>query len=206
MSMQFDGIERRVSPSMVVGVGASAGGVEALCALVGALPESFGGSMIVVLHTSSKGIGTLVNVLGRAGALHVEMATDRTVLRRQTIYVAPHDRQLVLTGRLIRLTDDPPQHGYRPAIDATFASLASFHGLAAGVLLSGTLSDGTRGLLVLKAAGGTALVQDPAEAQHAGMIRSAQRAVAIDATLPVLGLAARLVKSSLDLDTRQPAV
>jgi two-component system chemotaxis response regulator CheB len=199
MVTHFDGSRRDAAATIVVGLGASAGGIEAISELLEALPPTFGGSVIVVLHITAVGADVLPGVLARASRLPVLVPQDFEVLREGTVYVAPHDRQLVVERRAIRLVDSPPVNGYRPAIDTLLASLSTFDGPAVGVVLSGTLDDGSRGLQRLKEAGGTAIVQDPDEAQHRGMIVSAQKAVAVDATLPVSEIARTLV----GLDSRR---
>lgn len=181
---------------MVIGLGASAGGVEALAALVRDLPPTLEAAVLVVLHISPAGTSVLSQILDRAGPLPAVAAADGEPLRRGTIYVAPPDRHLRVEDGSIALSAGPRENGHRPAIDPTFRSVAAYGGNAVGAILSGTRDDGTQGLARIKAAGGTVLVQDPQEALFPAMIVSALTNVDVDETLPVAGIARRLAELS----------
>lgn len=176
----------------VIGVGASAGGVEALRSLVRALPDGFRAPLLVVLHISPTGASALAQILDRSTRLSVVTAADGMRLRAGCIYVAPPDRHLLVADGVVQLSAGPREHGLRPAIDPLMRSLAALGTRAIGVILSGTLDDGTQGLVHLKAAGGTALVQTPDEAAYDGMVRSAIANVDVDEVLPVAAIATRL--------------
>lgn len=184
------------APEVVIGLGASAGGVEALTSLVRELPASLDAALLVVLHISPAGTSVLAQILDRAGPLPAVAATDGAPLRRGTIYVAPPDRHLYVEEGAIRLSSGPRENGHRPAIDPTFRSLAAYGADAVGVILSGTRDDGTQGLARIKAAGGTTLVQDPREALFKPMIESALAHADVDAALPAAALARRLTDLS----------
>jgi two-component system, chemotaxis family, protein-glutamate methylesterase/glutaminase len=185
---------RTREPEIVV-VGASAGGVEALTVLVAALPASYGGAIFVVLHTPPGATSELPAILGRAGALPAEHARDGAAIEGGRISVAPPGSHLLVGHESVALGGGAPEHGHRPAIDALFRSAALAHGpRVTGVVLSGVLSDGTSGLQAVVAAGGSALVQDPAQAGFADMPQSAATAVGAAARiLPVRAIAAALV-------------
>jgi two-component system chemotaxis response regulator CheB len=171
-------------------VGFSAGGIEPLLRLVGALPADFPGSVFVVHHFPPQSISALPNILQRASALDVAQAVDGDAIVPGRICVARPDQHLVLTGGRIRCTNGPREQGHRPAIDPLFRSAARVFGpRVAGVILSGTLDDGTVGLIEVKARGGLALVQEPEEAAYPGMIMSAIRSVAVDHVAPARELA-----------------
>ena len=174
-------------------VGFSAGGIEPLLRLVGALPADFPGAMFVVHHFPPQSVSALPNILQRASALHVAQAVDGAAILPGHICVARPDQHLVLTGGRIQCTNGPREQGHRPAIDPLFRSAARVFGpRVVGVILSGTLDDGTVGLIEIKARNGLALVQEPEEAAYPGMIMSALRNVAVDHVAPARELAAIL--------------
>lgn len=182
-------------PVEVVVVGASAGGVEALRALVSALPRAFPAAVLVVLHVAQAGTSVLPDILQRAATLPVATAADGEPLLRGHVYVAPPGCHLLVDGGNARLTHGPRENGHRPAIDPLFRSAGEAFGpRAAGVILSGMLDDGTAGLHELKARGGVAIVQDPDTAMYAGMPRSAAEHVAVDALLPLPEIGPALVR------------
>jgi len=171
-------------------VGASAGGVEALKAFAAGLPADLGCPVVVVLHLSSTGTSVLPAILERAGALPALAARDGDELRPGHLYVAPPGCHILITPGGLRLSGGPRENGVRPAVDPTMRSAAeSYDRSAVGIVLSGTRDDGTAGLAAIKAGGGRALVQDPVEALHPGMPRSAMAHVSLDAVLPVAGIA-----------------
>jgi two-component system, chemotaxis family, protein-glutamate methylesterase/glutaminase len=182
----------------VVVVGASAGGVEALTELVSKLPADGPLAFLVVLHLPPHGRSMLADILGRHSAVAVRVARDGDRLEPGTIYVAPSDHHLLVESPdTLRVESSPLENGHRPAIDPTMRSAADVFGsAAAGVVLSGTLDDGTSGLRSIKERGGMAVVQDPAEARYSGMPRSALENVAVDAVLPVAQIAAWLVAAA----------
>ena len=195
-----------VAPRVVIGIGASAGGVEALRTLVARLPATLDAAVVVVLHVPSNGTSTLPEILDRAGPLRAAAAVDGEPLVAGRLYTAPPDRHLLVEDGVVRLSAGPRGNGHRPSVDPTFASLAAVYGdRAVGVILSGTRDDGTRGMLAIARAGGTTLLQEPAEALFDGMIRSAERVVDADDVLPVAGLAARIAALSGELTTPAPA-
>ncbi|HWS89919.1 MAG TPA: chemotaxis protein CheB [Pyrinomonadaceae bacterium] len=170
----------------IVVVGTSAGGVEALRALVGGLPADFPGSVFVVMHTAPDSPGVLAQILDRSGPLPAASATNRDRIRPGHIYVAPPDVHLLLEPGRMRLTRGPKENRFRPAIDPLFRSAAQVFGpRVVGVILTGGLDDGTSGLLAIKRLGGVAVVQDPNEAFMPSMPLSALARVEVDYTLPV---------------------
>ena len=165
----------------IVVVGASAGGLEALQALVAGLPSDFPAAVFVVWHISAESPGLLPQILAHHGKLPVRHAEDGAPIKLGTIYVAPPDRHLVLKDDRMRLTRGPKENGFRPAIDPLFRSAALAYGSQViGVILSGALDDGTAGLAAIKSRGGLAVVQDPEEALNPMMPRSAFIHVSVD--------------------------
>jgi two-component system, chemotaxis family, protein-glutamate methylesterase/glutaminase len=170
----------------VVVAGASAGGVEALIALVRSLPVDFPYAVLVVLHVSPAGTSVLPAILGRACRLPVASPADGDELRTGHVYVAPPDAHLVVEDGRLRLSQAPRENGHRPAIDPTMrTAAAAYDGGTIGIVLSGSRDDGTAGLIAIKAGGGTAIAQDPREALYPAMPQSAVAHVELDAVLPV---------------------
>ncbi len=180
---------------IVVAIGASAGGVEALSAFIGALPQSFVAPVLVVLHIGPGRTSVLPDILDRLSHLRIRHAIDGEVVETGRGYVAPPDQHLSVADGRIRLHSEPHDSLHRPAVDPTFRALAEAYGpRAVGVVLSGTLDDGSRGLAAIKTAGGMAFVQDPAECRYDGMPRSAIRATEVDGVLPTAAIAARIAE------------
>jgi two-component system, chemotaxis family, protein-glutamate methylesterase/glutaminase len=175
----------------IVVVGFSAGGIDPLLQLVGALPADFPGAVFVVHHFPPQSVSALPAILKRTTSIAAAQAVDGEAIVPGRIYVARPNHHLLLEGLRVRLTHGPREQGHRPAIDPLFRSAArAFGPRVAGVILSGTLDDGTAGLLEVKARGGLALVQEPEEAAYPGMVLSAIRNVLVDHVAPAreLGL------------------
>jgi two-component system, chemotaxis family, protein-glutamate methylesterase/glutaminase len=178
---------------MVV-IGASAGGVQVLQALVAALPKKIDAAVFIVLHIPVHTPTSLHSVLNAAGPNDVKLAEDGERIAHGTIYVAPTDRHVVIEEGRIRLTRGPRENRVRPCIDVLFRSCALAYGpRVIGVVLSGALDDGTAGLWAIKERGGIALAQDPNESEWPSMPQSAIDHVAVDDVLPVRALAERIV-------------
>jgi two-component system chemotaxis response regulator CheB len=179
----------------IIVVGASAGGVEALLALVRELPADLPAAVCIVLHASEREPSLLPEILRRAGALPVQHARDGEALRRGHIFVAPPNYHLLVQPGRLHVWDGPRENRVRPAADALFRTAAQSYGpRVAGVVLSGTLDDGSAGLVVIKRWGGVAIVQDPQEAGFPGMPESAISTGVVDAILPVSQIAALLTQ------------
>jgi two-component system chemotaxis response regulator CheB len=170
----------------IVVVGASAGGVEALSALVHGLPADLRAALFVVLHTAPKGYSLLPEILARAGNLPAEHPIDASKIEPGHIYVAPPDLHLLISKDRIHLSHGPRENGFRPAVDPLFRSAAeAYDGATIGVVLSGNLADGAAGLRAIKEHGGQTIVQDPDEAPFQSMPTSALELGPVDFTLPV---------------------
>ncbi|GAA4940513.1 two-component system chemotaxis response regulator CheB [Actinomycetospora succinea] len=174
----------------LIGVGASAGGVEALLDLAEGLPADLPAAVFVVLHQLPTAPTVLPNLLGRRCALPVEHGRDGAVVERGRVYVAPPDHHLLVhDGRLV-VSRGPKENGHRPSVDPLFRSLALEAGPSAiGVVLSGMLDDGSAGLLEMVRHGGTAVVQEPEEALFPDMPRAALHQVPGAVVRPVAALA-----------------
>ena len=183
----------------IIAIGASAGGMEALIQLVGTLPADLPAAVFVVWHLSPDSPGILPEILNRNGRLEARNATDWDRVRPRHIYVAPPDHHLLVENGHVRLSRGPRENRFRPAVDVLFRSAAQAYGSKViGVVLSGSLDDGTAGLYAIKHRGGIAIVQDPDEAPFPSMPLSALEHVDVDYTvkLAVMGpLLARLVQA-----------
>jgi two-component system chemotaxis response regulator CheB len=177
----------------IVVVGASAGSVAALQALVAGLPATFPAALLVVLHIPAHTPSQLHFILARAGTLPVTPAEDGEPIVPGHAYVAPADRHLLLEPERLRVTRGPKENRMRPAVDVLFRSAAyTFGPRVIGIVLSGMLDDGTAGLWAIKDRGGMVLVQSPEDAEHDAMPQSALQHVAVDHSLPVAGMPALL--------------
>src|SRR5205809_2114941 len=165
----------------IVVVGASAGGMAALEQLVAGLPRGLPAAVFVVWHLAPGVKSVLPTLLTPAGPLPACNPKDGDRIEPGRIYVGPNDHHMLLENGYIRIARGPKENRFRPAIDPLFRSAAYIYGpRAIGVVLSGALDDGTAGLWAIKLRGGTAVVQDPAEAVHRSMPLSALDNVAVD--------------------------
>ena len=164
--------ERATFP--VVGIGASAGGLEAFSQLLKELPADTGMAFVLIQHLDPTHESRLSDVLSRTTAMPVLTVTDRLPVEPDHVYVIPSNADMTIGGGVLTLTPRAKVDHYRP-IDHFFRSLAQEQQrLAIGVVLSGTGSDGTLGLRAIKAADGITFVQDEKSAKHAGMPESAR--------------------------------
>ena len=189
MATRKDRQEEPESPSngagiAVVGIGASAGGIGALKTLVPLLAPDAGLAYIVVQHLDPAHDSALTSLLARLTKLPVVEIKDRTTIESNRIYVIPPNASLEISGDRLQLGPASKHHGERMTIDVFFASLAHAKAEnAAGIILSGTGSDGTIGLRAIKEHGGLTVAQDHAE--YDGMMRSAVHSGMVDFVLPL---------------------
>src|SRR3954465_11061022 len=170
----------------IVVVGASAGGMQALERRVAGLPADLPAAVFVVWHLAPGVRSVLPAVLNRAGPLPAAFPQDGDPIRPARIYIAPNDHHMLLERGYIRVTKGPKENRFRPAVDPLFRSAAYIYGpRTIGIVLSGALDDGSAGLWAIKLRGGTAIVQDPEDAQHRSMPLNALDNVEADYKLPV---------------------
>jgi two-component system, chemotaxis family, protein-glutamate methylesterase/glutaminase len=168
----------------LVVIGASTGGVEALMQIARDLPADFRAAVLVVLHVPAEGRSNLPAILARSGPLPASHARDGEPIHGGRIYCAPPDHHLVVRDGHIGLTKGPQENLHRPSVDVLFRSAAlARDGRTIGVVLSGALDDGASGLRTIKAAGGIAIVQEPADAVVPGMPTSAMELTKVDHVL-----------------------
>lgn len=166
---ESSGIPQQIGAG-VVAIGASAGGVEALQAVVAGLPADLRAVVLVVLHIPRQAPSALPGILDRAGKLPAVAAEHGIPAQPGTIYVAPADHHLLIRDGHLELSVGPTENGHRPAIDPLFRSAAVAFGAGAiGIVLSGARDDGAAGLTEIVKRGGQAVVQDPDEALHRSM-------------------------------------
>jgi two-component system CheB/CheR fusion protein len=180
----------------VVGIGASAGGIEALREFFAAVPPDLGVAYVVVVHLAPQHESELAAILARRTAMSVVEVNDskQLELKPSCVYVIAPDRKLEINETMIGASPFDEPRGRRAPIDVFFRSLAESHGDAFAVILSGGGSDGAVGAQAVKEAGGLVLVQDPHEAAHDAMPRAVIAAQIADIVLPVRQLAARLAE------------
>jgi two-component system chemotaxis response regulator CheB len=179
----------------IVVIGASAGGVEALKQLIKELPEDLPISLFIVLHVPASGTSVLPRILSKHTSFDTAHAQDRAKIEHGRIYIAPPDSHLLVKRGFVRITRGPKENGFRPAIDPLFRTAARYYGSrVVGVILSGTLDDGTAGVVAIKKQGGIAIAQDPDEALYSGMPLSAIENADIDYVSTVSEIASILAR------------
>jgi two-component system, chemotaxis family, protein-glutamate methylesterase/glutaminase len=165
-----------VTPEIVM-IGVSAGGLDALCTLLGGLEPDLTPALVLVQHRS-KDSNALCEVLQRCTALPLHEVLDKATIQPGHVYLAPPDYHLLVEEGFFSLSTDAPQLFSRPSIDVAFESAAeSYRERVVGVVLTGANHDGARGLREIGARGGRTLVQDPATAEVPVMPAAAIRAV-----------------------------
>jgi two-component system, chemotaxis family, protein-glutamate methylesterase/glutaminase len=175
----------------IIVVGASAGGVEALSALVRGLPADLPAAVFVVLHIPPYHQSHLPAILSHHGPLPAAEAMHGEAIAPGRIYVAPPDHHLLVRNGHVELTRGPRENSSRPAVDPLFRTAARAYGpRVVGVVLSGALGDGSVGLMAIAARGGVTVVQDPDEALFESMPRTALEYVRVAHVLPVCQISA----------------
>jgi two-component system CheB/CheR fusion protein len=177
-----DGTERDV---FVVALGASAGGLEALEKFFDNMPAGTGLAFVVVQHLSPDFKSLMNELLARHTKLAIHRVTDGMLIESDAIYLIPPKKEMIVSGGKLLLTDKDPAQGLSLPIDTFLRSLAHEYGRQAiAVILSGTGSDGSRGIRAIHEAGGLVIVQDEETANFDGMPRSAIDTGVVDAILP----------------------
>jgi len=181
----------------VVGIGASAGGLEAFTKLLKHLPGNTGMAFVLVQHLDPTHASALTEILSRATAMPVTEVRDGMRIEPNHVYVIPPNTNLAILHRMLSLMPRTEKQGLHLPIDYFLRSLAEDRrGRAVGVILSGTASDGTLGLKAIKAEGGVTFAQDEESAKYDGMPRSAILSGFVDCILPPEGIARELTRLS----------
>jgi two-component system CheB/CheR fusion protein len=189
--------EERNLPSIsfpIVGVGASAGGLEALEQFFMNTPNESGMAFVVIQHLDPNHVGIMPELLQRTTKMKVVQATDRLEVKPDHVYVIPPNKSMSLLKGYLFLFDPVEMRGLRLPIDHFFRSLAEDKQKdSVGIILSGMGSDGSLGLKAIKEKNGIAMVQDPLTAKFDGMPQSAINATVIDIVAPANELSSKLI-------------
>lgn len=174
----------------IIVIGASAGGVEALRALFHDLPPDLHAAILVVLHVNPFSTSHLPDILNTAGRLRAHHPAGDEKIECGSVYIAPPNRHMVVEDSTVELTTAPKENRTRPAINPLFRSAAQAYGpRVIGVVLTGSLDDGSAGLWEIKKRGGIAVVQSPEDAIHPQMPQEAINNVAVDYQVPLAKMA-----------------
>ncbi|MEM6414369.1 MAG: chemotaxis protein CheB [Pseudomonadota bacterium] len=188
-----------------VGIGSSAGGLEALRELAKSLPRDTNATYIVVQHMAPKYKSMLAELIGRETHLAVSDITDGVEPQANQIYVTPPNNDVCVEGDTLRLRDPSSEPAApKPSVDRFFRSLAEEKGaFSVGVVLSGTGSDGSFGVRAIREAGGITIAQDDSTAKYDGMPNAAVDTGCVDLVMPPAEIGAqflKITKTPRDLD------
>jgi len=179
----------------IIGIGASAGGLEALEQFLINVPETSGMAFVVIQHLDPTQKGMLPELLQRVTSMKVYQVTDRLHVKINSVYVIPPNTSMSILNGVLHLFKPVESRGMRLPIDFFFRSLADDRkDLSIGIILSGMGSDGSAGLRTIKEKNGLVMVQDPSDAKFDSMPRSAIDTVVVDIVAPARELPARLVE------------
>mgnify|MGYP003648639937 CR=1 FL=1 len=180
---------------IVVGIGASAGGLDALRNFLACVSENSSLSFVIIQHLDPTHESALTDLLSRETSMKVEEVSGHIEVQPNHVYVIPPNKYLSIQHCVLKLSDPEQKRGSRRAIDYFLSSLAKDQcEHAIGIILSGTGSDGTAGLRDIKEAGGLVIAQSPEEAGQDGMPRSAINSGYVDLVLPVSKMPERLLR------------
>ena len=178
----------------IVGIGASAGGLEALEQFFGNTPADSGMAFVVIQHLDPNHKGIMRELLQRITEMQVFTAIDRMKIKPDCVYIIPPNKSMSILNGALHLFDPVETRGLRLPVDFFFRSLADDRNeQSIGIILSGMGSDGSMGMRAIKGKSGMVLVQDPASAKFDSMPRSAMDAVQVDIIAPATELPAKLI-------------
>lgn len=185
----------------VVALASSAGGIGALIRLLGDLPATLPVPVLLVQHLDPRHKTVLAELLSRRTELRVQLAEAGDRIEPGTVYVAPPNHHLLVDRPgVLTLSSSELVHFLRPSADLLFESVASTYGARAiACVLTGTGSDGAKGVSAVKSGGGTVIAQDPAEAEFSGMPTAAVATGTVDLILP-LGEIADAIRGLVEVD------
>ena len=189
--------QRRPRPAKFwVGLGASAGGLEALRGLVRNLPPNLSVTYIVAQHMAPHHKSMLSEIIGRETDMRVLDVTDDLVPKANTIYITPPNKNLIVQGNVLRLVEPSKEPAApKPSVDLFFRTLAQEkRDLSIGIILSGTGSDGAKGIAAIRGAGGITIAQDELTAKYSGMPIAAMETGLIDLVMSPEEIGAQIPK------------
>lgn len=193
-----------VTPDFVVGIGASAGGLESLEHFFDHLPSGSGLAFVVIQHLSPDFKSMMDELLARHTQLTIHGAEEGMAVEAGCIYLLPPKKEMIISGGLLHMADKDPKQLTLP-IDCFFRSLANDCGSkAVGIILSGTGTDGSRGVREIHDSGGLVMCEDPDTAKFDGMPIAAQQTGVVDYILPAEKLAAAVVDATRSPDRALP--
>jgi len=179
----------------IVGLGASAGGLEAFEQFFRHVTSDSGMAYVLVSHLDPGHASMMTEILQRIAAIPVVEAKDGMVVEKNHVYIIPPNKNLAVFNRILRLSDPEAPRGQRMPIDFFFRSLSEDQAeMSIGVILSGTGTDGTLGVRAIHGAGGVSFVQDPSTARYDGMPNSAIRSDLATYVQPVERMPEEIIK------------
>ncbi|MDB5842491.1 MAG: chemotaxis protein [Herminiimonas sp.] len=186
-------------PFFVVGIGASAGGIEALQRFLEAMPADNGMAFVVVMHLSPKHESNIAKILQLKTSMPVLQVTETVPIERNHVYIIPPSKDLLMNDGSLQVVSAARPRGGHIAIDVFFRTLAEVHReRAVGIILSGAGSDGAVGIARIKERGGMTAVQSPEDAEYDSMPRCAIGTDMVDLILPVVELPQKLIELYLN--------
>lgn len=189
---------------LIVGIGASAGGIQALQEFFKNVPADSGMAYVVILHLSPDHDSKLAEVLRHAAKIPVTQVTEKTKVEPNHIYVVPPNKHLLMSDGAIVVSKNTEEEDRRAPVDIFFRTLADSHGSrSVCVVLSGTGANGSMGLKRVKENGGAAFVQNPREAEFNEMPRNSIATDMVDEVLPVAEIPAKILLYQKSLGTVQ---
>jgi two-component system CheB/CheR fusion protein len=184
-------------PFFVVGLGASAGGIEALQRFFEQMPAENGMAFVVVLHLSPVHESSIAQILQTKTKMPVSQVSETVAIEKNHVYVIPPAKDLLMNDGVLQVVSAARPRGGHAGIDVFMRTLAEVHReRAVGVILSGTGSDGAVGLARIKERGGLAVAQAPDDAEYDGMPRAAIDSGTVDVVLPVVEIPQKLMEWS----------
>jgi len=184
-----------MTPTSIVVIGASLGGLHAINSLLAVLPPDFATPMAIVQHRRADSSSALTDLLAARAKVPLIEPDDHTEIESGHIYLAPADYHLLVERGALALSIDEPVNFSRPSIDVLFETAARAYGSSTtGVLLTGSSEDGARGLLAIAEAGGFTIVQDPEEAESPVAPQAALRMGEVDEILTLAAIGELLVR------------
>jgi len=179
----------------IVGIGASAGGLEALETLFDNMPPALRIAIVIIQHLSPKHKSIMASLLRKHTPMTVLEIEDGMMIKPSCVYLNPPDKNVAIINRQLYLTEPLQTHGINLPIDSFFRSLSEdLAEKAICIILSGTATDGTLGIKAVKGEGGMAMVQDPDSAKYGGMPNSAISTGLVDFILPLEKIPGELIK------------